>query len=132
MKTFIKKYMSAWFFVVMMLGFFSINPLQAQSDKEKVNAVKVGFFTQEMGLSSSEAEKFWPLYFEYQDKKEVIRRNPSQNPIQMQESELELSKEYDKKFRTVLPANKIDLMYQAEKKFRDKLIETATQRKGGN
>ncbi|MBK8443601.1 MAG: hypothetical protein IPL35_09365 [Sphingobacteriales bacterium] len=50
MKTFIKKYMSAWFLVVMMLGFFAISPFQAQSDKEEVNAVKVGFFYSGNGL----------------------------------------------------------------------------------
>jgi len=41
---------------------------------EKLNAYKIAFFTKKMDLSSQEAEKFWPLYNEFQDKRSRISR----------------------------------------------------------
>lgn len=50
----------------------------AQSDKtdekrEKIKAYKVSFLTTELELSSSEAQKFWPLYNAYDDKQFELR-----------------------------------------------------------
>ncbi|MGK4568656.1 sensor of ECF-type sigma factor [Flavobacterium sp. 3HN19-14] len=36
--------------------------------KEKVKALKVAFITKELDLSSAEAEKFWPVFNEFDDK----------------------------------------------------------------
>jgi len=52
----------------------------AQSDKDKfkekreqIKAMKVAFLTTELDLTSSEAEKFWPLYNTYDDKQFELR-----------------------------------------------------------
>ena len=50
----------------------------AQSEKkdeirEKVKAYKVSFLTTELELSSTEAEKFWPIYNAYDDKQYELR-----------------------------------------------------------
>ena len=49
----------------------------AQSDKdekrEKIKAYKVSFLTTELELTSSEAQKFWPIYSAYDDKQFELR-----------------------------------------------------------
>src|SRR4051812_22079241 len=50
----------------------------AQSDKldekrEKIKAYKVSFLTTELELTSTEAEKFWPIYNTYDDKQFELR-----------------------------------------------------------
>ena len=35
---------------------------QHKPDREKIKTLKVAFITDELDLSSSEAEKFWPIY----------------------------------------------------------------------
>ena len=40
---------------------------------ERLNNYKIGFFTKKLDLSSSEAEKFWPVYNEYQTQRNVVQ-----------------------------------------------------------
>src|SRR5688572_25470202 len=51
----------------------------AQSDKdekrEKIKAYKVSFLTTELELTSTEAEKFWPIYNTYDDKQFELRHD---------------------------------------------------------
>jgi hypothetical protein len=60
--------------IFMLLLFFTSFAIQAQSSKkEKVKALKVAFITSELPLTSSEAEKFWPIYNAFEDKQFEIR-----------------------------------------------------------
>lgn len=52
----------------------------AQSDKidekrEKIKAYKVSFLTTELELTSTEAEKFWPVYNAFDDKQYELRHD---------------------------------------------------------
>ena len=50
--------------------------LKAQNPNlEKFSTYKIGFFTKKMNLTSQEAEKFWPIYNEYQKQKNLIQRD---------------------------------------------------------
>ena len=44
------------------------------SGAERVQALKVAFITKALNLTSAEAEKFWPIYNEFQDKRDVVRK----------------------------------------------------------
>src|SRR6187431_1893728 len=59
--------------------FLSFN-FYGQSDKdnfkekrEQIKAMKVAFLTTELDLTSSEAEKFWPIYNTFDDKQFELR-----------------------------------------------------------
>lgn len=41
---------------------------QRQGELQKIKAFKTGYLTQELDLSSEEAERFWPIYNEYEKK----------------------------------------------------------------
>ncbi|MFP4041584.1 MAG: hypothetical protein ACLFT6_02355, partial [Bacteroidales bacterium] len=43
-----------------------------QSIREQIQTEKIAFFTEKIGLTLQEAEKFWPVYNEYWDKKNKI------------------------------------------------------------
>jgi len=63
---------------VMLLLLVSYAPLLAQRPgkedrREKVDALKVGFITKKLDLSSEEAQKFWPVYNKFQDDLEKNR-----------------------------------------------------------
>ena len=40
--------------------------------REKFNSMKIAYFTEELELTSAEAEKFWPVYNEYEKKKSAL------------------------------------------------------------
>lgn len=50
-----------------------------RKNKEKIKALKASFLTQELDLSAEVAEKFWPIYNEYEEKLDLIRRQGMTN-----------------------------------------------------
>lgn len=56
-----------------LLFLFSIS-IQAQGDKhEKIRALKTAFITQELNLTSADAEKFWPVYNSFEQRKHDLK-----------------------------------------------------------
>jgi hypothetical protein len=123
---------------------FSLN-IQAQTPAlEKLNAYKVGFFTKKLNLTSQEAEKFWPVYNEYQKLKNQIQverqaiiKNVNQNESTLNDNQLSelgdklvatmvsesaLQVTFHKKLKEVLPPVKVIRFYQAENQYKAQLL----------
>jgi hypothetical protein len=120
-------------------------------NREKLNAYKIAFFTKKMNLTSQEAEKFWPVYNEFQDKKFriqeerlLLNRSFNQNKEVMTDKELtkagdryialevqetSLSQEYYNRFKEILPPIKIIRMFQAENQYKLQLLNELQDRK---
>src|SRR5512133_1287019 len=72
------------------------NPnLNQNPNLDKLNAYKIAFFTRRLNLTSQEAEKFWPVYNEFQSKRNAIQterqglnRNVNQNMLNRSEKEM--------------------------------------------
>ena len=122
---------------------------QSQKTKEKrdqLKAMKVAFLTNELDLSTSEAEKFWPIYNAYEDKKfELRHQRLSEYFKKMQNDELNklsekdadallnqiedaeedmfyLRKKYISSLKRVLPSAKILKLSKAKEDFNRKLL----------
>jgi uncharacterized protein with PIN domain len=107
------------------------------STEAEFRAKKQAYMTKKAGLTQEESEKFFPLYFEFQDKKKEINKQawtiakkgkkPETTETEYeeiigtffnnQEIITQLEKEYIKKYREVLSAKKVYLVYWAEMKF---------------
>ena len=65
--------------IFVLIGIFFISGLSyAQGGKnpgEKVRSLKIAYITQELELTAKEAEKFWPVYNEYDRKIRGLERN---------------------------------------------------------
>ena len=58
--------------IVFLVGTFW---LQAQGPvRDRIKTLKVAFITERVGLTSKEAQQFWPIYNEHEDVLENIRR----------------------------------------------------------
>lgn len=57
---------------------FSLIAQNRQNSIRKIKALKVNYITTELNLSPAEAEKFWPIYNEYEKSKRGIRMKESQ------------------------------------------------------
>jgi hypothetical protein len=129
--------------------FLPLSGLVAQNNQnpglERLNAFKIGFFTRKLNLTTAEAEKFWPIYDEYQKQKNLIQvekvnliRNFNQNESTLndnqiteigdklvativKESELEVS--FHNKLKETLPPAKVIRFYQAENQFKAQLLK---------
>jgi hypothetical protein len=149
--------MKSGIIALMMLASIITLPVSAQNPKnpnlERLNAYKIAFFTKRLNLTSSEAEKFWPLYNEFQESRNKIQRerleifrNFNQNELNMSENEMadagdrlvtletreaSLAQEFHNKIKGVLSAEKIMRMYQAENQYRLQLLKELQERREG-
>lgn len=121
------------------------------SKRERLEALKVAYLTQELELTPEEAQRFWPLHNEMTRKIRGIRKEQrgtrmeakdnfeSMNDIELsdainkefelEQKELDLKKEYTVKFKKILPLKKVAKLYIAEKGFRRELLKGARERR---
>lgn len=141
--------------VVLALFLMGSAGLQAQQDdnQEKIKALKVAFFTEQLSLSPKEAAVFWPLYNAYEAEKETImgqkRREVYDKIGSGQYSEAEArailsrfqelddrEEALDRKFQTDLAASfsasHTLKLFRAEHEFRKRLLREFRKRNGGN
>src|SRR5574340_591376 len=59
---------------------------------EKIQALKIAFITQKLQLTSSEAEKFWPIYNEYENEINALRTNRNGDVLENEEKLLNIRK----------------------------------------
>lgn len=135
--------------VIMILSSLAVS---AQNPNlEKLNSYKIAFFTQKLNLTPQEAEKFWPLYNDYQDRKNKIQvervqmtRDFVQNGANMSDKELTemgdkyfglevkeaaFSQEFYNNMKVVLPPLKILKFYQAENQYKLVLLNQLQERR---
>lgn len=125
-----------------------------QSIREQIQTEKIAFFTEKIGLTLSEAERFWPVYNEYWDKKNelIADRKEKMNaylnhPESFSRKELEelandyvnyrmekakLLKEYHTKFQEVLPVEKVMRLYLADYDFKSYLLNKIKKKSQDN
>ncbi|WP_207429715.1 hypothetical protein [Pedobacter sp. SYSU D00535] len=121
--------MKRLFFTILTALIFSI-PALAQQGKQ-LEAVKVGYITNKLDLSAEEAQRFWPVYHNYErEMREVIKQRNKErksgatvDELKYETQILNIRKKYKKEFSEVLPASKVALVFQAERDFREQLIK---------
>ncbi|WP_281335914.1 sensor of ECF-type sigma factor [Flavobacterium eburneipallidum] len=127
---------------------FSIHSFAQLNDKkDQIEALKVGFITNELSLTTEEATKFWPLYNSFEkkqfelksDKMRVIKARMNDEALermsekeaaallaQMESNEAELyqiKKKFIANLKAILPATKIIKLKKAEDDFKRKLLQ---------
>ena len=113
--------------------------------KEKVEAQKIAFITKALDFDADEAQKFWPIYNEYQSALEQLRTDvrkvkPSRDmteeeaallvtqSLEFEEKELELRKEYIAKMNEVISMKKIARLQMIEREFKRKILDGIKRR----
>lgn len=109
----------------------------------KVEALRVAFISKRLDLTSAEAEKFWPVYNEYTDKMQAIKKNLRQaykrrvEPLsdkdadelykldqQSHQAEADVYRQYSEKLKAIIGVKKMIVLRVAEEEFRKELIKT--------
>ena len=131
-------------FILISTNVFSQGRRHTDFDYDKFKSEKIAFITQAIELSPAEAEKFWPVYNEYEKKKwelisdkhemernirEGLKEMPDQEYIKLSKElssfpvmEGKLNVEYNDKFLKILTPRKVVLLYIAELEFRNTLL----------
>jgi hypothetical protein len=146
--------------ILVLIAVMILSPvlIKAQNpNQERLNAYKIAFFTKRLNLTSREAEKFWPVYNEFQAKKMEIQRERvklnikfnqegttlsdeeltvlSDRYVELDVVEAELGMALHGQLKAILPPEKVIRLYQAENQYRQQLLNELQERKqqqGGN
>ncbi len=107
---------------------------QPAGDAGRLEAYKIAYLTKKLNLSPQEAQRFWPLYNQYQKELRSARVDNRQqkNEIQMEEKILDIKKKYDGQFSKALDKDKVNTLYRSEREFnmmvQKELMERRQQR----
>ena len=117
-----------------------------ESRHDKLKSQKVAYFSNNIDLSSREAEKFWPVYNEYNNQRETISQERNKVLRQLSNAEnmendkevkalldsytacvtkeAELFRKYYQKFLEILPPKKVVRLYITEEQFKQMLLRS--------
>lgn len=103
---------------------------------------KIAFITNRVSLTQDQAQKFWPLYNEFSDRRRelnrsgrLMRRDITEGMTDQQlrdnftqsfntrQQELNLEKEYFEKFQKVISLRQVTQLFQAERDFTKEVIK---------
>lgn len=123
-----------------------------QEDKRsQIKAMKTAYLTEELDLSSEEAEKFWPIYNTYRknlwqlnhekyltlhdnyrlDLNEISNRQAIEMlgiAKQKEKEEMQLRETFQSDLLKVLPARKVFMLRKVEEGFKRKLLQWYSQK----
>lgn len=132
-----KTYITLLFLSISFLGY-------SQKNNEKLKALKIAHITNEVNFTSGEAEKFWPIYNDFEAKRNELRKKDNAfhrkdikatdlseaeaktyiaTMIKREDEKIEHRKAFLKQIQKVLSAKKTLKFIEAERSFRHKMIK---------
>ena len=117
---------------------------QDKKVRDKIEAARIAYITDQLQLTPAEAEKFWPIYREFAERRKAIRqqlRNANKNAdpnqtdqdvvdqqFKAKQQELDLEKDYSGRLLKVISAQKLRSLPQAERGFRQMILDQIQRR----
>jgi hypothetical protein len=118
---------------------------------EKIDAARTAFLTDKMNLNAEQSQKFWPLYNEYDAKRNELRRasrpfkgqdleklsdaqlkEQINQMFETRQKEINLDKEYAEKFQKVITVRQLAALYKGEREFMKVLLQKLNEDKAKN
>ena len=145
------------FLIIAVLSLFALVTARAQkqdfNDKhpglERIHAAKMAYITDKLRLTSEQSANFVPVYNEYEHELREIRRSFKDkyrqgggqdmddetarhyidDNLDYQQKVLDLKKKYNDRFLKVLTPQQVADLYQAEREFKQMLLQRVKQRR---
>lgn len=124
---------------------FAQGPPVPEGRRENVEAVKIAYITRELNLTPQEAQIFWPVYNQFQNEMDALRKDKRDDKREMkkgleqrtepeiakmvdeviinEQRELDVKKKYHAEFKKVLPIRKVAQLYRAEQEFKREVLK---------
>ena len=132
----------------------SISLARAQDNRmdkkamRQIEAARIGMITERLGLSPDQAQRFWPMYNEFSQKRREVRARLNEarkgiDPndmsdeqsqrlmelsLDIRQSEVNLEKEYTGKLRDVISAQQVLALRKAEDDFKKLILKRIEER----
>ncbi|WP_299820779.1 hypothetical protein [uncultured Pontibacter sp.] len=141
------------FFILILFCAFALGSSSAiaQERNENIEAAKVAYLTDKVELTAEQAQKFWPVYNEYEAKRRDLmkgyRSGYRKNLDDMSEQEakaridemfdtrdreLALEKEYAARYQRIISTKQLIRLYRAERDFTKLLLKKLDNSRAAN
>lgn len=142
------------FLLTLLLLIISLPLAMAQGNgdrgNERIEAARIAHITTRLNLSPEQAQKFWPVYNEFYEKREAMRQEHRQiiqgakgvelsndearqyinDHLRLEKEEASLEEEYyGKKLLSVLEPRQVVMLMKAEYEFKKMLLERLKERR---
>ena len=122
------------YILILLVMFGSFSGIKAQdgdeTKAEKIEALKIAFITNKLQLTPDEAQKFWPVYNQYETEMRGLQLEAKGGDvIASEEKLLNIRKKYKSSFEKVIGPQKLNKLFNAERDFRDILIRRLQNRR---
>jgi hypothetical protein len=148
-----KKSLFIFFMLILGLPSFAQGG-RSQVDRDKIQAARIAFLTNRLDLSVDQAKVFWPIFNEYDGKKNTLSRDYGQKKreifehsdqksmndedaremldiyLEQKQAELDLEKIYLKRFDEVLDARQVWKVITFDSDFRRSLMRKISDEDG--
>lgn len=118
-------------------------------NRQRIEAARAAVITDQLNLTPEQAQKFWPIYNEYSQKREVLRReffeerkklDPKKSDpeteqkvfnlgLAIRQRELDLEKEYSSRMMGVISGQQMMKLRSAERNFHQMVMNQLQQRR---
>jgi Spy/CpxP family protein refolding chaperone len=124
-------------------------PNRYEEQREKYRSMKIAYFTENLDLTPEEAQKFWPVYNNYENQKHQLMKNRRlrtmelnnnmdnlsekeaeeiiDRHMQARQKELDVEMEFHKELKKILSPKKIMKLYITEVEFREYMLKQIRQ-----
>ena len=136
-------------FIIPFLFLYQLSVGQDRDARQKIESARIALITERLGLTPEQAEKFWPIYNEYnnqrrnlvQELQEARRNVDMQNlseeqgqalmkhGLDIKERQLQLEKQYSQRLTQVISTQQMLKLRKAEDDFRKMIIQRLEERK---
>lgn len=138
------------FIFFLLVGSLTLSAQDRDEHREKIKALKTAYITEGLSLSAKDAQKFWPIYNEFEEKRRKLYRREHreindlqciseekaesmlQEYISIEREDYLLQKEFFKDLRTIFSAKQIIQLKKVEDEFNRKLIKEYRERHNNN
>lgn len=122
---------------------FNSGNVDNSAGMHKIETIKSDFLSDNMHLSTEEANKFWPVYNQYQQEMNVVLHQKRQNMVNSKNNAqdivndnfeydskiLNIKKHYNDEFSRILPPEKVFHFWKSERQFNEEMIKRLKNRR---
>ncbi len=96
-----------------------------QSRADKVESIKVAYLSEKLNLDTKTAERFWPVYNQYDDEmRQVLQESRKVNDnrsaeeiLDQEQKAIDIKRKYSAMFQKVISGEQLTQLFQSEKEF---------------
>lgn len=122
-------------FALIVLFGLQVQAQRGGGNDDKVESLKIGYISSQLNLEPSVAERFWPVYHQYeQEMKSVVMEKKRNNDnrsvddiLDQEQKALDIKKKYTAAFLKIISNNQVAQLYKAEKEFRRMILKRSNR-----